>query len=165
MGGCSHEARMKIQGIVYVHSLSDDDYISITAARAFTLLGLICGPNGMKNVVIATTSKYRHMAESEQSIRVAKLRGPISPFKEYVDNVSIFSHTKGTLDSARTILTHVLDETRSPQVLHIQEEMNTDQIEFHETMLGKAITVGMEIDLLCKISTPPCRSSGPYDTR
>jgi hypothetical protein len=124
---------MYIQGIVYVHSLSGDDYISVTAARAFTLLGLMCGPKVMENVVVATTSKCKHMAESEQFSREAKLRGPTSPFKDYVDKVSFFSHTKGTLDSARAILTHALDKTRGPRVLLIQEEMNTGQKEFHET--------------------------------
>jgi hypothetical protein len=169
MGGCSHKAGMYIQGIVYVHSLSGDDYISITATRAFTLLGLICGPNAMGNVVIATTSKCRHMAESEQLSRVAKLRGPTSPFKDHVGKVALLSHTKGTLDSARSILTHALDKTRPSQVLRIQEEMNIGQKAFHQTTLGNAITVGMEMDLLCqlerKTSMLPCRSSEPCDTR
>jgi hypothetical protein len=91
------------------------------------------------------------MAESEQFKREVKLRGATSPFKGHLEKVSFFSHTKGTLESARVILTHALDKTKPSTALLIQEEMNIGKKGFLQTTLGSALAIGMEIDVLCQV--------------
>lgn len=108
-----------MHGFIYFHRISDVR-ISGTAKRNIRMMSSLCGPDAMKNVVIVTTrwdevhSKQLQAAEKTE----AQLSGY---FKDFTDNGARLHRHYNTLESAKKLISSVLDFPAIGKIQIIEE--------------------------------------------
>lgn len=119
-----------MQGVLYLHRISDVR-MGGAAQRNFSIIQKLCGPDALKNVVLATT----RWSEVEQAIgdaREDELRTIF--FKVAIDGGARLLRHDRELESARAIVREFF--THTPTTLLLQHEMATEGKSLLDTQAG-----------------------------
>jgi hypothetical protein len=102
----------------------------------------LCGPEAYKNVVVLTTF-WDEVPIDEGIEREAELESKF--FAELVEGGAQFMRHDRTVESARTVLRHILP--MPPTFIQIQKEMGIDALSLIETAVGSGRSKEIEKDL------------------
>lgn len=124
-----------LHGFIYFHRISDVR-ISGTAKRNIRMMSSLCGPSAMKNVAIVTTRWDE--VNKEQLQAAEKTETQLSGyFKDFTDNGAQLYRHDNTLESAKKLISSVLDFTAIDKI-QIVEEMRSRKTLF-QTAAGEEL--------------------------
>ncbi|EDR07885.1 uncharacterized protein LACBIDRAFT_298188 [Laccaria bicolor S238N-H82] len=108
-----------LHGLIYFHRISDVR-ISGTAKRNIRMMSSLCGPSAMKNVAIVTTRWDE--VHKEQLQAAEKTETQLSGyFKDFTDNGAQLYRHYNTLESAKKLISSVLDFTAIDKIQIVEE--------------------------------------------
>jgi len=131
----SYQDRMKLGGVVYLHDISRDRF-SGTARRNLEMFHRLCGDDALRNVVLGTT-KWSRVSDDEGMGREDELQA--IHWKTMIDGGSTVRRFSSTTDSARKIVSVILDKFEQDTALRIQKELVSFQKLVPETEAGKKL--------------------------
>jgi len=130
---------VRLKGAIYLHRVSDERY-SGSAIKTLTIFQKICGPEALKNVILATT-RWDKVDEDLGSARETQLR---TEFWQYmISKGSFMTRFYGDGDSALAIASQLLG--KSDIVLDIQHEVVDESKLLHQTSAGTVVSDGLAL--------------------
>ncbi|KAG6833280.1 hypothetical protein H0H87_009455 [Tephrocybe sp. NHM501043] len=101
----SYDANMKLAGVIYLHEITQPRMLG-TSRKNLDLFARLCGPDAIKNVILATT-KWDELPNDETGqLRESQLKG--EHWKHMVELGSRVHRFEGSQRSARRIVNYIL---------------------------------------------------------
>jgi hypothetical protein len=117
--GLSYKLGRKLHGVIYLHRISDVR-VGGVSKRNFGMFRKLCGDSTLKNVLIVT-NMWGGVNQDVGKTRETELANEDIFFKCALDNKAKLLRHDNTLDSARSILRHIIGN--HPMSLRIQREL------------------------------------------
>lgn len=132
-----YEKRIDLRGVIYLHRITDPR-MQGSAMKNLFMFKKLCGPEGLKNVILATTM-WENVAKEDGDRREAELRDTPDYWKTMIENHGsrMVRHQNGS-DSARGIIDSLLESTE-PITYAIQNEMVDQGKYLDQTGAGKEL--------------------------
>ncbi|KAG6852882.1 hypothetical protein C0991_008395 [Blastosporella zonata] len=115
----SYDAKMKLAGVVYLHEITQPRMLG-TSRKNLDLFAQLCGPDAIKNVILATTKWDELPNDGTGALRESQLKG--EHWKHMLDMGSRVHRFDGAQRSARRIVNYIL--AKEPlDAVQIQREL------------------------------------------
>lgn len=144
-------------GIIYLHSLADDD--SAGRGAAFKTMKDLCGDQALQNTIIATTDWVTEPSEARKKQERWEKKLTNTLFASAVTKgARIFRHKENTPAAARRIVKALLG--RPPILVGVQKQLADEALRLHQTESG-GILLG-DISVEGGNGVPPETQDGEY---
>lgn len=133
-----YESGMKLQGIIYLHRITDIRY-GRSAVRTFDIFRRLCGDEALKNVLLVT-SRWSEVQESLGASRECDLRDKFWAYM--LGRGSHMSRFHGDRDSAISLASQLL--VKKDCVLDLQREISDQGKTLDQTEAGSYVGESLE---------------------
>lgn len=133
----AYEKRIDLRGVIYLHRITDPR-MQGSAMKNLFMFKKLCGPEGLKNVILATTM-WENVSKEDGNRREAELRDTPDYWKTMIDKYGshMVRHRNGS-ESAKRIIESLL-ELMQPITYAIQNEMVNQGKDLDQTSAGKEL--------------------------
>ncbi|KAK0614022.1 P-loop containing nucleoside triphosphate hydrolase protein [Immersiella caudata] len=135
-----YRAHQPLLGIIFLHRITDVR-LGGSAIKNFNILQRLCGPANYDRIVLATTmwSEASHRPGGYEAAvgREDRLWGYWSEM--FQEKSKIVRHHTDSAESARTILSCLVDHTGAMQPLQIQRELVDERMTLNQTGAGRYV--------------------------
>jgi len=138
MYGTSYDDNRKLNGIIYLHRITDARFGGLSNRNLQILAGL-CGTQNFKNVIVLTTF-WDRIDEEVGAMRESQLKSRF--FKALVDGGACFMRHNRTMEIARDVFNHIF--RLPPTNVQIQEEIRLKGKSLQETAAGSVLAAELE---------------------
>lgn len=133
-----YEKRIDLRGVIYLHRITDPR-MQGSAMKNLFMFRKLCGPEGLKNVILATTM-WENVAEGDGNRREVELRATPDYWKTMIEqHGSRMVRHQNDSQSAQKIIDSLLQSTE-PITYAIQNEMVDQGKDLDQTSAGKELS-------------------------
>lgn len=133
-----YEKRTDLRGVIYLHRITDPR-MQGSAMKNLFMFKKLCGPEGLKNVILATTM-WENVLEEDGHRREAELRDTPDYWKDMIEkHGSRMVRHQNSGASAKSIITNLL-QSAHPTTFAIQNEMVDQGKDLNQTSAGKQLS-------------------------
>lgn len=133
-----YEKRIDLRGVIYLHRITDPR-MQGSAMKNLFMFKKLCGTEGLKNVILATTM-WENVIKEDGHRREVELRDTPNYWKDMIEKHGshmVRHHNSG--DSARRIIDSLLQSAK-PITYAIQNEMVNQRKDLDQTSAGKELS-------------------------
>lgn len=134
-----YEKRLDLRGVIYLHRITDPR-MQGSAMKNLFMFKKLCGPEGLKNVILATTM-WENVADKDGNRREVELRDTPHYWKTMIEkHGSRMVRHQNCRKSAQQIIDSLL-QSAEPITYAIQNEMVDQGKDLDQTSAGKELSI------------------------